>query len=212
MLYEELAPKGLEIVTVAMDSRPELARAQIERVKPTYTSLVDRDHRVADLYNMTNVPQSVWIDEDGRLVRPTEVAGFQVSRKLRAVRKFYMDAVRDWVEKGPDSDYALAEHEVKAKMPVFTDDIARAHALFHLGEALHRSGNTSEAQETIQRAVDLHPESWNFYRQMKNLESPWKASGPAYLGRVISRALGGASYYPLPDMPGIEEVAGKRRR
>ena len=43
--------------------------------RPTYPCLIDRDHHVADLYNLVNVPQAVWIDEHGRIVRPPETAG-----------------------------------------------------------------------------------------------------------------------------------------
>ena len=53
----------------------DAARPWIEAAKPDYPCLIDRDHHVADLYNMVNVPQAVWIDEEGRIVRPPENAG-----------------------------------------------------------------------------------------------------------------------------------------
>ena len=42
---------------------------------PTYPCLIDEGHVVAELYNMTNVPMAVWIDEQGQIVRPVEAAG-----------------------------------------------------------------------------------------------------------------------------------------
>ena len=39
---------------------------------PAYPCLIDEKHIVAELYNMANVPMAVWIDEDGRIVRPAK--------------------------------------------------------------------------------------------------------------------------------------------
>ena len=40
----------------------------------TFATLIDVGHTVSSLYNMTNVPTGVWIDEQGVIVRPNEVA------------------------------------------------------------------------------------------------------------------------------------------
>ena len=74
-LYAELGGERFIVLAVAMDSRPDAPRQWIEAASPTYPCLIDRDHRLADLYNMVNVPQAVWIDEAGRVVRPAEAAG-----------------------------------------------------------------------------------------------------------------------------------------
>ena len=69
------------VISVAMESLGnETARGPIEKSKSTYVSLIDRNHLVADLYNMDNVPQAVWIDEAGTIVRPTEVAGLRIGQ------------------------------------------------------------------------------------------------------------------------------------
>ena len=68
-LYEDLDVNNFVVLAIAMDGA-EAARPWIEAAKPTYPCLIDRDHHVADLYNMINVPQAVWIDEGGRMVRP----------------------------------------------------------------------------------------------------------------------------------------------
>ena len=78
---------------------------------PTYPNLIDERHVVAELYNMTNVPMAVWIDERGNIVRPAESAGssdgfrsmdrstFQMKKDAaergRAIRKSYVDAIRE---------------------------------------------------------------------------------------------------------------------
>ena len=72
---------------------------------------------------MVNVPQAVWIDETGHIVRPTESAGaYEGFRSMdRATRKVpdevaaitsrakrtYVDAVRDWVIRGRSSVHAF---------------------------------------------------------------------------------------------------------
>jgi len=63
-------------VAVALDAAGEEAAGKwIRRVSPTYPCLIDRLHRVAELYGMVNVPTAVWIDEDGLVVRVPETAG-----------------------------------------------------------------------------------------------------------------------------------------
>jgi len=48
-LREELHPRGLEIVTVALDTDGDLALPWIEQAKPTHPSLIDRTHVVGEL-------------------------------------------------------------------------------------------------------------------------------------------------------------------
>ena len=65
-LYEELKSQHFIVIAVALESRgADAARPWIELGKPAYPCLIDVDHDVARLYNMINVPQAVWIDEDG---------------------------------------------------------------------------------------------------------------------------------------------------
>ena len=159
---------------------------------------------------MVNVPQAVWIDEEGIIVRPTETAGaaitFNVGR-IRKTRKLYCDAIRDWVEKGAASEYAFSSEEARAHLPAFTSEIALAHANFHLGRDLWEQGNREEGAAFLKRAVDLNPDSWNFFRQMKNLEHILGSGGPAFFRRARSYRKEGKEYYPLPDIAAMEEVS-----
>ena len=56
-LYEELGPLGFVVIAVAMDSREGDPLPWIEAARPTYPTLIDRDHRLAELYGIVNVPQ-----------------------------------------------------------------------------------------------------------------------------------------------------------
>ena len=67
--------QNFEIISVAEDTAGEEAAGKFwDRAKATYTQLLDPTHLVSTLYNMTNVPTGVWINEEGRIVRPNEVA------------------------------------------------------------------------------------------------------------------------------------------
>lgn len=199
------------IITVAMDSRGvDAVRGIIQKAKTSYTSLIDRDHVVSELYNMTNVPQAVWIDEQGVIVRPTEVSGAAISlnlRKMRRTREIYCDAIRDWVAKGALSEHVYNETDARAHLPEFTEDIASAHANFHLGQHLWNAGKQQEGAAFLQRAVDLNPDSWNFFRQMKNLKHILGSGGPDFMRRVRQARKAGKEYYPLPDLTTMDEVS-----
>ena len=117
------------VVAVAEESRgADHARPWIEQAKSDYWQLIDEEHRLEDLYNLVNVPQAIWIDEAGKIVRPPETAGStdhfrRMDLKTRtmspedqaerlAARQAYMDAVRAWVTTGKHAlpaDAARAE-------------------------------------------------------------------------------------------------------
>jgi len=91
-----LKDKNFEIISVAQDTggakdagpwidplqyvaaKPDLPKETIEAARKigplTYTALIDEKHLVSKLHNMVNVPTGVWINEQGRIVRPNEVA------------------------------------------------------------------------------------------------------------------------------------------
>jgi len=200
------------IVAVAEESRgAEHARQWIEQAKAEYWCLIDAEHHVAELYGMVNVPQAVWIDETGHIVRPPETAGstdhFRMmdltTRSLapehqaarNAARTAYLDAVRDWVLSGR---YALPADAALERLPRVTPEIAQAHAHFRLGVWLRRHGNAAEGDAHLAEASRLHPESWNIWRQAADLDEVGKASGDAFWQRV--QALGDRPYYPPPDL------------
>ena len=137
-LREELRPKGLEVVTVALDvGGAEAAGPWIDLAKPEHPSLIDRAHILDELLGIVNVPTGVWVDEQGMMVRPPEPAfpgraviaelGLPEGAPQRIVEMLteaakmnvdparYAAAVRDWAERGADSAYALEPAEVVAR-------------------------------------------------------------------------------------------------
>ena len=216
-LYEDLKDDDFIIIAVAMDSRDGAARPWIESTAPTYPCLIDVEHRLADLYNMVNVPQAVWIDEDGQIIRPTETAGVyegfrhmdratgEMPADAAAItaqsRQTYIAAIRDWVAKGAASPRVYDAESARAHVPVANDDIALAHANFRLGLHLLKAGNEAEGDRFLAEASRLHPESWNMWRQRYRPDDRGIAAGPEFWDRVD--AIGDGKYYPAVDMEGM---------
>lgn len=216
VLFDELKSQGFVILAVATDQAGP-ARPWIEAAKPTYPCLIDRDHHVADLYGLVNVPQAVWIDEQGRIVRPPETAGstdgfrgmdrktFTVPEAILAertrVKSLYLDAVRDWVRNGVKSKHVLSPEAAQSRVKSADPAIGRAHALFRLGQHLLREGKTDEAAQRFAAAIELHPDSWNIWRQTAQKDARGLASSPEFWARVD--ALGPRPYYQPIEMEGI---------
>jgi hypothetical protein len=212
-LFDELADRSFTVLAVALDE-PEAARPWIEAAKATYPCLIDRTHHVADLYNLVNVPQAVWIDEHGRIVRPPEIAGSndgfrQVNRATGVVpqaaledrvrvKTQYMDAVRDWVLHGAAGANALDAGQAAARLALPHDDAAEAHAHFRLGMHLLAEGQAGEAAAQLAEASRLHPASWAMWRQAAQKDQRGLASGPEFWARVD--ALGERAYYEPPNI------------
>ena len=131
-LQTELSGTNFQVVSVAFESRGiEAALPYIEAAKPTYPCLIDREHTVAALYGMLNVPMAVWIDEDGQIVRPPEPAGSSDAfrrmdratgrmaaedvTELRATKAAYLDGLREWAHSGSRSSWALSPEEVRRR-------------------------------------------------------------------------------------------------
>jgi len=63
----------VEIVTVSLElSGPEASRPFIEAAAADHPSLLDREHRMDALFGVVNIPNVIWIDEQGTIVRPAE--------------------------------------------------------------------------------------------------------------------------------------------
>ncbi len=215
-VYDEMKDRGFTVIAVAMDT-PEAARPFVEAAKPSYVSVVDRDHHVSALFNMVNVPEAVWIDEQGRIVRPAENAGWyegfrwrnretgempaDAAEKTALAKRVYMDAVRDWAINGTASRHALVPGAAQQQLRRPTDDSAAAHAHFQLGNHLLRNGRVEAAKSHFAEAQRLHPDSWNMWRQTAAKNESGFAAGPDFYKRVD--ALGERRYYEKVKIEGM---------
>lgn len=201
-IYQQLKDKNFEIVSVAQDTNGvKDAGPWITTAHPTYTVLIDEKHLVSKLYNMVNVPTGVWIDERGMIVRPNEVAfvddRFKNFSGLDSAP--YLNALRDWVEKGNKSVYAMSEERLREKLTVKDPSALLAMAEFGLGEYLYKSGHLAEAIPHFKEAQRLNPKSWNYKRQAYALSDAKRDYGTTFMNEV-EKAGGSKVYYPAPDL------------
>jgi hypothetical protein len=228
-LRTELHPQGLEIVTVALDLEVDAARSWIERSGAEHPQLVDTAHKLDELLGVVNVPSALWVDEDGMIVRPLHTAAVerydfsklktpeglpddldahirdmleQVKRIPRFDADHYVEALRDWVEHGAASEYALSPDEVVRRSAPRPPAVAEAAAEFELGQYLHHAGHVDDARAHFRAAHRLQPDNWTYKRNAWELVSPG-IQGPTdfydgdWLGDI--KAAGPEHYYAPPD-------------
>ena len=213
-LRDELHPAGLELVTVALDFDVDSARPFVEAARLSGPALIDRAHVVDELLGIVNVPSSVWIDEQGMIVRPPEPAhitksparlvrdgAFDGSHLEPAARNAvatldydheqYLEAIHDWVRNGAASEWALDQSAVIERAAHRGDAQARAAAHFELGTYLHQHGEPQAAAEHWQEAHRLHPSNWTYKRQV------WQLAGTPMRWVPEFYELGGTrEFYP----------------
>jgi hypothetical protein len=221
VLHEELSP-AVEIVTVALDTDVEAARPFHEAAQPTHPALIDPAHVLVELFGMTNVPFAIWIDEEGTIVRPAEVAfgppearqeARDVSRQIaqlperqrRIVEEMmanvsdtnrYTAAVRDWADNGGESRYVLPKDEVIGRSRPRPPEFGLAAAHFELAQHLYRTGFPLDAVPHFQEAHRLDPTNWSYHREALSLVDP--AWGQVYERDLLSEveAVGVETFYP----------------
>ena len=221
-LRDEYQGRGFEVVSVAIDSGGAAkVREYIEAAKPTHPSLLDVDHVTTLLYGFVNAPSSVWIDERGVLVRPPEtvyalrgpepvmpadatpdiVARVTFQLTLRDESRRYTAALRDWIENGAASRYALPPDEVVRRSQPRPPESSRAAAEFALGRELHRRGDLDRAAAHFSEARRLEPANWTYSRQAFSLAGDERERLYATdLGRERNKPGAPPLYQPL-DLP-----------
>lgn len=200
-LYEEIGDEKFAIISVAQDTGGEAAAGKIfDDAKVTYTAIIDQDHAVSSLFNLVNVPSGVWIDEQGKIVRINEgtYAAYHKIGKFEFGSDDYVPALRDWIAKGADSQFAWTPEEVKSHIIARSPDAENAEPAFKLAVYFQQTGKSEKANVWWEKAQKLSPENWNFHRQDWSF-TPTEAI-PNWLKKV--QGLGGKPYYRPLDLPG----------
>ena len=165
-----------------------------------------------------NIPNVVWIDEAGMVVRPAEagwagpaeypewLAKIMEDRAKEAAesgkdpmaalregqdRESYADAIRDWAAEGAESEYALSPDEAIAASQPRGDDESAAAAHFELGQLLWRNGDRDGAFEHWRETHRLAPSTWTYKRQAWSL--------------VGNEAMGGGDFGRFMQFPGPDQ-------
>ncbi len=183
---------------MALDRSAEDARPYIEKAKPRHPSLIDSEHLVAHLYGIINVSTVVWIDEEGRIVRPNAIEyGSDIFKEFHGLESApHLNALRAWVKEGTLAD---DPEEVRAKLMLSSGDEQLARAEFSLAWHLHQEGKTDAAERHFERAGELSPFDWTIRRgslpirgmnpmgpDFFEIYKEWEAAGkPTYSTRAL---------------------------
>jgi hypothetical protein len=167
-LYEELGSSGFVPFAVALDRCLDDPRPFIERAIPkdgraTHPSVVDTEHKVAELYDIRNVPTMIWIDESGRIVRPHD-AQFGTDTFTQFHGKHagpFLAAIRLWVKQGRG---VLDADTVRGHQPQPTPETQLARAHRAAAWWLHQQGRIDAAERHFLRAGELSPGDWTIRR------------------------------------------------
>jgi tetratricopeptide (TPR) repeat protein len=137
----------------------------------TFTTLVDTKHAVSSAFQLLNVPSGLWIDENGRVVRPAEPAWTSTrtdvygGKPLEIEGELYVAALRDWVTNGDRSPYVLSDEEFARRVKPRSAAEMEAEATFKLAVWFQQAGNAAQAARYFERAQALNPDDWNYHRQ-----------------------------------------------
>ncbi len=154
-LADELRAEGLDVVTVALDEDAEAVRPWAGTTDlPT---AVDLEHRLSDLFGVVNVPATVWLDEQGRVVKPPTIApgDDQFLEFTQVASDQHHDALRRWVRTGEVPETAAPDDD---------EDLRTARTERRLAAWLHRHGETEAAERHFAAAVDRAPLDFSIVR------------------------------------------------
>ncbi len=167
--------------------------------RPAFPLLLDREHLLAELYGIVNIPSVVWIDEDDRIVRAPVIApADDMFRDFTHIdSSVHHDQLRAWVRTG-----AIPAKAPREQVVLPTDDEQLARLERRVGAFLTRSGAPERAELHFERAAELAPMDWTIRRGTMPLrgEDPF---GERFFAFVAEWAEAGSPGYGSadPDAP-----------
>jgi len=175
-----------------MDESADLVEPHLEGI--TLPILLDRDHILAEVLAISNVPTVIWADEQNRIVRPNaaemgsdlfaEFVGFESGP--------HKDLVKAWVR---NEDLPITRDAALEAVPDLSGDDVQARLHFRLGLHAHRHGEDALADRHFDRALELAPLDFTIARAVlpRRGEDPfgekffelygrWQEAGSPYNG------------------------------
>ena len=107
-----------------------------------------------------------------------------------------MAALRDWVDRGAGSRFALPCDEVVRRSRPIPPEVSSGAASFALGLALHRRGQSERAAYWFAEAMRLQPDNWTYRRQAWTLAGADRERFYATDWLTEVKRLGAETYYP----------------
>ncbi len=144
------ADKNFALVAIAVDAQgAEAARPWVEAAGATFTTVVDRENRLAALYDYKLVPNGI--------VRYAKIGGFSVENAAD------VEAVQRLI------DGEVAQIETESRVVPYrlgTTERELVDTRMRLGSELFRRGAREEAVAEWQRALRLDPENLTIRKQI----------------------------------------------
>lgn len=181
------------MIGVFLDESADDVREWAEGI--SFPVLVDREHLLADLYAVSNVPTVIWIDADGSVARPNSAeVGTDLFKDFSGITPDkHMQQVRDWVRNGALPDDAAGE------VDDLSDAEIEARLAFRLATHSRREGNSDRAAHWFSTAAELAPLDFTIRRAAMPLQGvdpfgeeffelfgEWREAGSPYHGLARS--------------------------
>lgn len=205
-VYEEINDPNFVILCVAEDTGGEAAAGPIfDEANPTYIQIIDEDHIISGAFNFVNVPSAAWIDEEGRIVRIDEGTYSKIheigegEQAITFGNDVYVPALKDWVEKGADSEFVQSAATVTDNIREQSVDQQKADAAFRLANLFRAHGQKEKAEHYWDLAQELNPDSINFIRQNLTLSEEGSA-GETFMKVIGDYGSSGKDYYRPLDL------------
>jgi len=166
---------------------------------------------VSSAFQFINVPTGVWIDEQGRIVRPGESAWTSDKKDTYGGKELvihgdaYVAALRDWVTNGEQSAYVMSDDEFAKRVTPRSATEMEAEATFKLAVWFQQNGDRDRAEKYFVRAQQLNPDDWNYHRQDWSFEPN---AGRKWLEKFQKTD---KEYYPLDIKPDPNKKKGGSR-
>ncbi len=144
----------------------DVARPYVEKANAEYTTLVDSDNMLGNLFGFKTIPLILLFDESGNLIEGPRQAEVEDDRLIIEIE--------DWIERGENSvpGKIAANRRPQKIEPGFASDEARNHFL-KASEYIKASNNVKALHE-LNLAFELDPENWLIRKQRWALENPGK--------------------------------------
>ena len=140
---------------------PEKARPYIEKAVASFSTVIDEENLLGQLYGFKAIPNGFLIDEQG-LVRYRELGGFDIRQAESA------NVVEQWI-----TGHVLSKSLETAEEALYGEH-TEANALFRSGLGLYRQGKVQDAIAEWRRGMALDPDNYIIRKQMWAVENPDK--------------------------------------